>query len=464
MRILNIDFVFFNWYSINNFSGTLLELMSIDFVILAAGQGSRMKSSLPKIFQTIAGKPIVRYIIDTCQSISTNIIVVTKEDLVNHELLKDVKTLAQMYPKGTGDAVLQATPYLKSDYTIILCGDMPLIEVKHLEKLVNSGGNALMSMKLPDELIYMPYGRLLLNNGMLERIIEYKNANAEQRLIPFANAGLYKIQTSILNTYISEIQENPVTNEFYFTDLFEILRRNDIDVSVIQDDEYYPFHGINTMEDLANAEKIMQDGLRRKFLNNGVKLISPETTYFAFDTEIEPDVTIEQNVIIQKGVKIRKNSIIKAFSYISECEIMENVEVGPFARIRGGSKFMSLSSIGNFVEVKGSVIGENTKAKHLTYIGDTTIGSNSNIGAGTITCNYDGVNKHKTNIGNDVFIGSNSTLIAPVTIKDNTLVGAGSVINKAVPENSLAIARAKQENIPDGANRIWKAKGKKSKK
>lgn len=434
--------------------------MSIDFVILAAGKGSRMKSTNPKIFQTIAEKPIIQYIIDTCKQFSPNIIVVTRESLLDHKLFDGTITVSQSNPKGTGDAVLQAMPFLKSDNTIILCGDMPLIETEHLANLVNHSGNTLMAMTIPNELIDMPYGRVILNNENLEKIVEYKNATNEERLIPLANTGIYKLETSILKKYINEIKQNPLTQEFYLTDLFEILKANEIKTSVIQSEEYWPFHGINTMNDLAKAEEIMQNRLRKKFMNNGVKLLDPKTTYFSFDTEIDSNVVIEQNVIIKKAVKIHSNARINAFSHISECEIMENVEIGPFARIRGNAKFMESSAIGNFVEVKGSIIGQNSKAKHLSYIGDTVIGSDSNIGAGTITCNYDGVKKHKTIIGNKSFIGSNSTLIAPITIEDNTIIGAGSVINRNVSKNSLAIARCKQSEITNGAEKIWENKKK----
>jgi len=432
--------------------------MSIDFIILAAGRGTRMNSKAPKTFQTIVEKPIIRYIIDACKYFSSNIIIVTQESLLNHELFNDVTTVAQPSPKGTADAVLQAIPYLKSDQCIILCGDMPLIETKHLDLLKNASQNSLIAMTIPNELVDMPYGRVILNDGNLEKIIEYKNATNQEKDISLANTGVYKIETSILKKYIKEIKQNPLSKEFYLTDLFEILKINGINTAVIQSEEYWPFHGINTMEDLAKAENIMQDRLRSKFMNNGVKLLDPKTTYFAFDTEIEPDVVIEQNVIIKKGVKIHSNARINAFSHISECEIMEKVEIGPFARIRGNAKFMESSSIGNFVEVKGSILGKNTKAKHLSYIGDTAIGSNSNIGAGTITCNYDGVKKHKTIIGDNSFVGSNSTLIAPITIGNNTIIGAGSVINKDVSQGDLAIARTEQSNIPNGANKIWNSK------
>lgn len=436
--------------------------MSIDFVILAAGLGSRMKSSTPKFFQKVAGKPIISYIIESCKSQNpSNIITVTSEKLKGHELLSQTKTVVQNEPNGTAHAVIQAIPYLNSEYTIITCGDMPLIENRHFELLSkNENEVSLISMEIPDELMDMPYGRVVLNNGNFDKIVEYKNANQEEKQIKLANTGIYKIKTELLKKYITKIKKNELSGEFYLTDLLEIMKKSNIEISVINSKEYWEFHGINTMEDLAKAEAIMQKKLRNKFMNAGVKLLDPDSVYFSCDTEIENDVIIEQNVVIGGGAKIKSGSVIRAFSYISDCEIMNNVEIGPFARIRGNAKFFDNSSIGNFVEVKGATIGFNSKAKHLAYIGDSAVGENSNIGAGTITCNYDGVKKHKTTIGNNVFIGSNSTLISPVEIEDDSIIGAGSVINKTVHKNGLAIARSKQVEFPDGATQIWDKKGK----
>ena len=436
--------------------------MSIDFVILAAGLGSRMKSSTPKIFQKVAGKPIISYIIDSCKLHNpSNIIVVTAEKLKDHKLLSETKTVVQNIPNGTAHTVLQAIPYLSSEYTIITSGDMPLIENRHFESLYNDKSDAvLMAMEIPDELTHMPYGRIVLNGENFNKIVEYKNATQKEQQIKLANTGIYKIKTELLKKYINKIEKNELSGEFYLTDILEIMKNSGIEVSVINTGEYWPFHGINTMNDLAKAEAIMQQKLRDKFMIAGVKLLDPSSVYFSHDTEIENDVIIEQNVVIECGVKIKSGSVIKAFSYIADCEIMNNVEIGPFARIRGNAKFLDNSSIGNFVEVKGSTIGTNSKAKHLSYIGDSVIGENSNIGAGTITCNYDGVKKYKTTIGNNVFIGSNSTLISPVEIEDDTIIGAGSVINKTVHKNSLAIARSKQVEFPDGATQIWKKKEK----
>ncbi|MBQ2176014.1 MAG: bifunctional UDP-N-acetylglucosamine diphosphorylase/glucosamine-1-phosphate N-acetyltransferase GlmU [Alphaproteobacteria bacterium] len=433
--------------------------MSLDFVILAAGNSSRMHSTTPKFFHTIAGKPVIRCIVDTVrESNPQNVIIVTREELKHSEYFSDTTVKIQPEPLGTADAVKYALDALSSEYTIILCGDMPMISAEQLKNLADtSSDNALIAMTLPPEFRHMPYGRIVINNGKFEKIVEYKNATDAEKSIILANTGVYKIKTDLLKKYIPQIEKNAVSGEYYLTDIFEFIRN----VEVIQFSDYEAFHGINTMQDLAKAEAIMQNRLRQKFMANGVKLIAPETVHFSYDTEIERDVLIEPNVIIGTNVKIGSKSRIFAFSHIQDCVIANNVEIGPFARIRGNSSFADGTAIGNFVEVKGSTFGSKTKAKHLAYIGDTTIGYHANIGAGTITCNYDGVKKHKTTIGNNVFVGSNSTLIAPITIEDNTILGAGSTFTDAVPAGALAIARQKQTNLPQKANDIWKKKGKK---
>lgn len=431
--------------------------MSVDFIILAAGNSSRMHSSLPKFFHTIAGKPIIRYIIDAVNACNSKAIVVTKNDLKNSEHFADSTIVVQRHPLGTADAVKCALDALTSEYTIILCGDMPLVMSSHLSALLNNpAGNAMIAMILPDELQYMPYGRVILDNGKFSKIVEYKNATEDEKAIPLANTGVYKIKTDLLKKYVPAIQQDEISGEYYLTDIFNFVT----DVEVVTTTNYDAFHGINTIQDLAKAEAIMQNKLREKFMANGVKLIAPETVYFSYDTEIDADVIIEPNVIIGNNVKIGAGSRIFAFSHIQDCTIAQDVQIGPFARIRGNSKFADSSCIGNFVEVKGSTIGKSSKAKHLSYIGDTTIGNNSNIGAGTITCNYDGVKKHETKISDNVFVGSNTTLIAPINIDMGAIIGAGSTITKNVPEHALAISRVGQTNRANGAIKIWKKKGK----
>ena len=341
-----------------------------------------------------------------------------------------------------------------------MCSDMPLIETRHLELFLNDKSDiSFIAMRIPKELRCMPYGRVIVDkDGVFQRISEYKNSSAEEKMSDLANSGIYKIKTSVLKKYITDIRPNKLNGELYFTDLLEIARKNNASISLVEQDEYWPFHGINTMEDLANAEKITQNKLRQRFMKDGVKLVSPETVYFSHDSKISSDVVIEPNVVINESVSISSGAVIKSFCYLEDCTILENATVGPFARIRGNATLQQNSTVGNFVEIKNSTLGIRSKAKHLSYIGDTVIGSDSNVGAGTITCNYDGVKKHKTVIEENVMIGSNCSLIAPLTIGAGSIVAAGSVISLNVPKNSLAISRISQLIKPEKAIDIWKRK------
>ncbi|MDR1234076.1 MAG: bifunctional UDP-N-acetylglucosamine diphosphorylase/glucosamine-1-phosphate N-acetyltransferase GlmU [Holosporales bacterium] len=433
---------------------------STDFVILAGGNGTRTKCSIPKMFQELAGKPLIRYVIDTCHEIISEeqgrIISVVSPHIKDHELFSDSITVVQPSPRGTGDAVKHAVPLLDSDVTVILYADTPLTESSHLESLLNDGKDvSFIACRIPDDMMEMPYGRVITDQqNQFVKIVEYLNANSEERACPFANSGIYKIKTDLLRRFIGDITPNKLTNDYYLTDLLTIFVENGVPVSVIKRDEYWPFHGINTLVDLARAEEIVQNKLRMKFMNSGVKLLDPKNVYLAFDTEIDPNVTIEQNVIIKNGVTIRNGACIRAFSYLEECNIMEDAVVGPFARIRENTVLGSKSIIGNFVEIKKAVVGESAKIKHLAYIGDAFLGEDTNIGAGTITCNYDGVRKHDTVIGCNTMIGANCSLIAPIKIGDNAMVAAGSVINKDVPDETLAISRTPQQNKIDKAPEI----------
>lgn len=436
--------------------GLLLSVFMVDFIILAAGNGSRMHSSTPKIFQEIAGKPCISYVIDVCKSFPNygKIIVVTKRELANNELFQNVITAIQEKTLGTADAIKAALPFVQSKKVIVMCADMPLINCQNL-LVLNSFSEkiALIAMEIPDKMLDMPYGRL---DG--KKIIEYKDANDEQRKINIANTGIYSFQTEFLLKNIDNIENNNKNNEYYLTDILNFADPEDIHIHTSKD--YWDFHGINTMKDISEAELHIQKKLREQALNNGVKMLDPNSVYFSINTNIEKDVIIEQNVVFKGTVEIKSGAIIKAFSYIEDSKIMSNAKVGPFARIRGGTLLSPYSEIGNFVEVKGSTIGERSKSKHLAYIGDANIGENVNIGAGAITCNYDGFHKHQTVIESDVMVGANCSLVAPINIKKGTIIAAGSTVTTDTEENTLAIARSRQENKKDGAIKIRKLKGK----
>jgi bifunctional UDP-N-acetylglucosamine pyrophosphorylase/glucosamine-1-phosphate N-acetyltransferase len=420
-----------------------------------------MKSSLPKILHEIAGKPLIRYIIDTCLQIKhSNIITVTNDKLKDNNELRDSKVCVQKKPDGTAGAVKSAIPFLTSDYVIILCADTPLVEKHHLEALIEDKNEiSFIAMNLPPKYSTMPYGRVLKSkDGEFHKIVEYKNATEDEKQCLLANSGIYKIKTCLINKYIDFIEPDILSKEIYFTNIINILKYQNHSISIIETNEYLPFHGINTMEDLSIAEKIMQNKLKKKFMLSGVKFMDDTSVYLSYDTIIDEDVTIEQNVIIKKNVAIKKGSTVKAFSYLEDCELCENSTVGPFARIRGNTKISEKAEIGNFVEIKASNIGAQTKIKHLAYIGDAMLGTQTNIGAGTITCNYDGIKKHKTQIGDNVMVGANCSLIAPIQIDSGSIIAASSVIDSNIPQNSLAITRPILTIKPNKAIEILKSK------
>ena len=405
----------------------------ITFVILAAGNGSRMHGSVPKIFTEIAGRPMVRYVIDCCKNFSDDIVVVTKNDFAQNTAFCDIKTVVQTHPLGTGDALMCAINMI-SEYAIILYADTPLITAHDIDDLINFDGvSALIAVEIPHNLQNMQYGRVFVDNcGKCIKIAEYKEATVIEQKANLANAGAYKFHKSILN---GKFQKH---NEIYITDYC-------IGANVLIGN-YNSFHGVNNLEDLALAENIMQDRLRAKFLQQGVKMLDPTSVYFSADTEIADNVTIEQNVIFKNNVKIAENCIIKSFSYLENVSIGQNNKIGPFARIRGNVATQQNVEIGNFVEVKHANICAKSKIKHLSYIGDADIGQNVNIGAGTITCNYDGKNKHKTTILDNSMIGANTAIVAPLIIGKNSAIAAGSAITEDVPDNALAFGRARQCN------------------
>ena len=431
----------------------LFKRMSLDFIILSAGNGTRMNSSVQKPFHEIAGKSMICHVIDLCKSIvkNSNITVVIKNEY--KELFSDYKVniAVQNIQNGTATAVSLALDYLKFENSIILCADMPLVTKKDVEDLLLSHDEndiSFVAIKLPLEKRKMPYGRVITDNeGNFLKIVEYNDATDEEKSSIFANSGIYIVKNSLLNELLPKIKNENSKKEFYFTDILNLAVQNNRKIKVVISENYDSFHGVNTMIDLSNAEEIFQNRRRSFFLERGVKLYDPKSVYFSTDTNLENDVVVEQNVVFKGKVTVKSGSVIKSFSYIEDCVVKNNVKIGPFARIRGNSVFENYSEIGNFVEVKGSIIGVKSKSKHLAYIGDSSLGESVNIGAGTITCNYDGFKKHKTDIKDNVKVGANCSLVAPVVIESNTVIGAGSVITKNVPRDNLAIARSKQQNI-----------------
>jgi bifunctional UDP-N-acetylglucosamine pyrophosphorylase/glucosamine-1-phosphate N-acetyltransferase len=422
--------------------------MNICSIILSAGKGNRMQSSIPKPLHTISGKTMLQWVIDAniAAKITKYVIVIPKDNKEIEAVTKDLETVVQPIPLGTGDAVIQAKKILKDfNGIIIICfADTPFIAPETLKKLTKAVKNgskiAISGFKKSEK---NNYGKIVFSkSNQPSEIVEEKDAKIRKIKSEYCNGGIIAINSEILN-YLDKIKSNKLTKEIYLTEIVKLafLNKEKIDFIEINENEIL---GINNQIELSKAEKISQDTLRNKAMINGVKLIAPETVFFNFDTKIGKDVVIHPNVIFGKNVNIEKSVEILSFSHIEDSVIKEGSVIGPFARLRGKAIIGPKSKIGNFVEIKNSKLKEQVKINHLSYVGDSEIGKSTNIGAGTITCNYDGKKKNKTKIGSNSFIGSNSSLIAPIKIGDNVTLAAGSVFNKNVPSNSLSIGRAHQ--------------------
>ncbi len=435
-------------------------------IILAAGKGSRMKSDIPKPLHKVAGLSMVKHVIKNTKALKPEkIVVVIGNDMP--EMAAEVKLHAdiaiQEVANGTGGAVLAAEEHFKNfdGDILVLYGDSALIKTETIQKILDSHrsspqiGVTFSGMRPEDP---ARYGRMILNaQGNLERIVEFKDATDEEKKITLCNGGVVCADGTKLFEWQKQIDNNNAQKEYYLTDLTIIANKNGRTANAIEV-PVEEMRGADSRIELANSENTMQQRLRKQHMDNGATLIDPNTTYFSHDTVIGRDVIIEPNVFFGENVTVANNVIIKANSHIEGTAIGEGAEIGPFARIRPGTKIGKRAKVCNFVEMKKTTIGNNTKIKHLSYIGDTTIGDNSNVGAGTITCNYDGFQKHKTTIGNNVFIGANSTLLPPLTIEDDAMVGAGSVINLDVEAEALAITRADTRIISKWGKRFRERK------
>lgn len=422
-------------------------------VILAAGEGTRMKSSLPKVLHPIAGLPIVGHVAKAVQGAGGSDIALVvgrgadKVEKAVCSLVSNITVHEQVERLGTGHAVLAAESAIAAGYDdiIVVFGDTPLIETSALEvareKLASGSDIVVMGFR-PDN--PHGYGRLIEQDGQLIAIREEKDASETEKKIDFCNGGLMALRGNNALALLHAIKNENAKGEYYLTDVVEIANSQGKSVIAI---EISPDNviGINTRLELAEAETIWQNRKRREMMLAGVSMQAPETVFFSHDTLIESDVTLEPNIVFGLGVSIATGTVIHAFSHIEGAKIGASATIGPFARLRPGADLAEKAKVGNFVEVKNAKIGQGAKLNHLSYIGDATIGAEANIGAGTITCNYDGYNKYHTEIGTNTFIGSNSSLVAPVSIGDNAYVASGSVITENVPADALAFGRARQE-------------------
>ena len=431
-------------------------------IILAAGEGTRMKSSLPKVLHKIAGLPLVCHVVRQVQLIGKSDIAVVvgrgADDVSSavKEFSKTANIYLQKERLGTAHAALSARQMLGENYddVLIVFGDTPLIEAKSLERardeLAHGADIVVMGFVTENP---SGYGRLIEKDGKLQEIVEEKDATTEQKKIKFCNGGVMALNGKLALSLLEQIKNENAKKEYYLTDIVKIGVSRELEVKAIS----IPFEnviGVNTRVELSEAEALWQKRRARELMLSGVTMLRPETVYFSYDTAIEGDVVIEPNVFFGLNVKVETGVVIHGFSHLEGAIVKAQSEIGPYARLRPGAILENSSKVGNFCEIKNAKIGEGAKVNHLTYIGDAVVGGHTNIGAGTITCNYDGFNKWKTIIGENAFIGSNSALVAPVEIGDGAYVASGSVITDQVPENSVAFGRARQINKEGRANAL----------
>ena len=428
--------------------------MSLSIIILAAGKGTRMKSDLPKVLHKISGKPMLFHIIDESLKLSDDITIILshKFDLVKSTIedeyknLKIVKQDLQNYP-GTGGALKNLE--FNSKKVLILNGDMPLVKSETLEKLTTSSADIAMTVLNLDN--PSGYGRVVIEDGYVKEIVEQKDCTKEQESIKSVNAGVYCFDAKLLNELIPKIDNKNAQSEYYLTDTIKLAvdMGKKIEPIVVNEDE---FMGVNSKYHLSIAEGFMQDRIKKELMESGVIMRNPSSIYIDCRTKFDGECILENGVTIEGDCQII-NSHIKAYSVVEE-SVIENSNIGPLAHIRPKSNIKN-THIGNFVEVKKSTLN-GVKAGHLSYLGDSQIDEGTNIGAGVITCNYDGKAKYNTKIGKNVFVGSDSQLVAPVTLEDNTMIAAGSTITEDVPSGALAISRVKQKIVNGFFNKFFK--------
>ena len=439
------------------------DRQEIAVVILAAGKGIRMCSDLPKVLHPIAGAPMLHHAMRAALSLApARLAVVIGGNSAPvasavHDLAPDAMICEQADQLGTGHAVRMAEAAL-ADFTgdvFVLYGDTPFIAPDTLAAMAaaRAGGADLVALGF-DAADPGGYGRMVTGPGdTLERIVEAKDASAAERAIRLCNSGVMAADRATLFGLLAQLGNDNFKGEYYLTDVIEMSRAAGLSARVVRCDEAETL-GINDRAQLAQAEAAFQARVRNAAMLGGVTMTAPETVFLAWDTQLGRDVSIAPNVVFGPGVEVADGAEIRAFCDLEACRIGPGAIVGPFARLRPGSEIGTGARIGNFVEIKNSVFGEGAKANHLAYVGDTTVGARANIGAGTITCNYDGFAKHRTEIGAGTFIGSNSALIAPVSIGDNAYVGTGTVVTRDVPGDALAVSRAPQTNREGFASRL----------
>ena len=441
----------------------------LEVIVLAAGRGTRMRSSLPKVLHALASKPMIHHVLDTARALEASrihVVVGHGAELVSSAIAADdVTTYVQSEQLGTGHAALAAAPHCQPESTVIvLFGDVPLLSSATLSRVIKAAesGPVLLAASVKDP---HGYGRVIRDsNGAFERVVEQKDANVDELSVCEVNTGVLAAKSQNLNSWLARVTNDNAQGEYYLPDVLGLAVSDGYSVEVVVTDDEVETQGVNDRIQLEALERSLQIRQAEALMARGVYL-SDKSRFdlrgkldCAEDVSIDVNVLIEGHVSIARGATIEANCVLKdctigegavvrAFSHIEGATVGPDCQVGPYARLRPGAELSAKAKVGNFVEVKNSHFGEGAKANHLAYVGDAEIGAGSNIGAGTITCNYDGVNKHRTELGENVFIGSNSTLVAPLSVEDNGFVAAGSTVTSPVGESELAVGRAKQRNI-----------------
>jgi len=435
-------------------------------IVLAAGEGTRMQSSMPKVLHPVAGRSLLAHVLEAAPKgagASLAVVIGPDHGAVAEEIKRlrpDATTFVQRERLGTAHAVLAARDAIArgADDLLVVFGDTPLITAATFARmrapLKNGAALAVLGFHAADP---TGYGRLLVEGDQLVAIREQADATPAERTIKLSNAGVMAFDGHKALQVIEEIGNANSKGEYYLSDAVGVVRQLGLEAVVIETSED-EVRGINTKTQLAEAEQVMQTRLRQAALDAGVTMVAPETVYLAADTRFGSDVTIEPFVVIGPGVTIADGAVIHSFSHIVQSSIGKKASVGPYARLRPGTSLGEGARIGNFVETKAATLEAGVKVNHLSYIGDTHIGAGANVGAGTITCNYDGFDKHRTTIGSGAFVGSNSSLVAPVTIGKGAYIGSGSVISRDVPDDALAVERSQQTNREGGAKRYREMK------
>ena len=435
--------------------------MPVAFLILAAGQGTRMNSDLPKVLHKVAGAPLLVHAMRAGAGLEPERIVVVAghgaEQVTKaaRDWDEAAEVVLQAEQKGTGHAVAMALPALKGfeGKVIVLYGDTPFIRPETLEAMLDNPADVVILgfTSRPD----MRYGRLVVREGdHLDRIVEFKDASAEERAITLMNSGVLCADAGLVAELVAGLTNDNAAGEYYLTDVVGAAVARGLSARVVTCPEAETL-GVNSRADLAAAEAAFQAAARAEAMENGVTMTAPETVFFGFDTVVGRDSIIGPNVIFGPGVTVESEAEIKGFCHLEGCHISRGASVGPFARLRPGAELAEDVHVGNFVEIKNAILDEGVKVGHLTYLGDAHVGEFTNIGAGTVTCNYDGVNKHRTEIGARAFIGSDTMLVAPVRVGDGAMTASGSVITEDVPAEARAVGRARQVVKPGLAKRLF---------